>query len=113
SVRDSDKAACIGVARRLLDMGFAVMATRGTAARLREAGLTVATVNKVLEGRPHCVDAIRSGEVQLVVNTASTPQSIADSFEIRRSSLTHFVPHYTTMAGGRAAVHAIAALKSG
>ena len=70
-------------------------------------------VNKVLEGRPHCVDAIRSGEVQLVVNTASTPQSIADSFAIRRSALTHFVPHYTTMAGARAAVHAIAALRAG
>ena len=70
-------------------------------------------VNKVLEGRPHCVDAIRSGEVQLVINTASTPQSVADSFAIRRSALTHGVPHYTTMAGARAAVHAIAALKSG
>jgi carbamoyl-phosphate synthase large subunit len=89
------------------------MATRGTAQRLREAGMTVRVVNKVLEGRPHCVDAIRSGEVQLVINTASTPQSIADSFEIRRSALTHLVPHYTTMAGARAAVHAIAALKTG
>ena len=77
------------------------------------AGLEVKTVAKVLEGRPHCVDAIRSGEVQLVINTASTPQSIADSFEIRRSALTHLVPHYTTIAGARAAVHAIAALKTG
>ena len=58
-------------------------------------------------------DAIRSGDIQLVINTASTPQSIADSFEIRRSALTHFVPHYTTVAGARAAVHAIAALKAG
>ena len=85
----------------------------GTAARIRDAGLPVSVVNKVLEGRPHCVDAIRSGDVQLVINTASTPQSIADSFAIRRSALTHGVPHYTTMAGARAAVHAIAALKSG
>ena len=92
-------------------MGFAIMATRGTAARIRESGLAVTVVNKVLEGRPHCVDAIRSGEVQLVVNTASTPQSVADSFAIRRSALTQFVPHYTTLAGARAAVHAIAALK--
>ncbi len=113
SVRDSDKAATIGVARRLLDMGFSIMATRGTAARLREAGMTVATVNKVLEGRPHCVDAIRSGEVQLVINTASGAQTVADSFDIRRSALTHGVPHYTTIAGARAAAHAIAALKSG
>jgi carbamoyl-phosphate synthase large subunit len=113
SVRDSDKAAAIGVARRLLEMGFTIMATRGTAAHLREAGLPVGTVNKVLEGRPHCVDAIRSGEVQLVVNTAAGAQSVADSFDIRRSALTHGIPHYTTIAGARAAAHAIAALRSG
>jgi carbamoyl-phosphate synthase large subunit len=94
-------------------MGFAILATRGTAARIRDAGFQVSVINKVLEGRPHCVDAILSGEVQLVINTASTPQSIADSFAIRRSALTHGVPHYTTMAGARAAVHAIAALKTG
>jgi carbamoyl-phosphate synthase large subunit len=94
-------------------MGFSILATKGTAARIREAGLPVAVTNKVLEGRPHCVDAIRSNEVQLVINTASGPQSVADSFAIRRSALTHGVPHYTTMAGARAAVHAIAALKAG
>ncbi len=113
SVRDSDKAASISVARRLLDMGFTVMATQGTAGRLREAGLTVRSVNKVLEGRPHCVDAIRSGEVQMVINTAAGAASVADSFDIRRSALTHGVPHYTTIAGARAAAHAIAAMKSG
>jgi carbamoyl-phosphate synthase large subunit len=113
SIKDADKKGLPLLARRLTEMGFSILATKGTAARIREAGFPVKTVNKVLEGRPHCVDAIRSGEVQLVVNTASTPQSIADSFEIRRSSLTHFVPHYTTIAGARAAVHAIAALKTG
>jgi carbamoyl-phosphate synthase large subunit len=113
SIKDADKRGLPLLARRLTEMGFSILATKGTAARIREAGFPVKTVNKVLEGRPHCVDAIRSGEVQLVVNTASTPQSIADSFEIRRSSLTHFVPHYTTIAGARAAVHAIAALKAG
>ena len=113
SVRDSDKTAAISVARRLLDMGFTVLATNGTAARLREAGLTVRTVNKVLEGRPHCVDAIRSGDVQMVINTAAGAASVADSFDIRRSALTHGVPHYTTIAGARAAAHAIAAMKSG
>jgi carbamoyl-phosphate synthase large subunit len=113
SIRDADKKGLPGLARRLHDMGFSILATRGTAARIREAGLPVAVVNKVLEGRPHCVDAIRSGEVQLVINTASGPQSIADSFAIRRSALTHGVPHYTTMAGARAATHAIAALKAG
>ncbi len=113
SVRDSDKTAALGVARRLLDMGFSVVATRGTAARLRDAGLTARVVNKVLEGRPHCVDAIRSGEIQLVINTAAGAQSVSDSFDIRRSALTHGVPHYTTIAGARAATHAIAALKAG
>ena len=70
-------------------------------------------VNKVMEGRPHCVDAIRSGEIQMVINTAGGVQSIEDSFDIRRGALTHGVPHYTTIAGARAAVHAIAAMKAG
>ena len=113
SVRDSDKAAAVNVARRLIDLGFAIRATRGTAARLREAGLPVSVVNKVLEGRPHCVDAIRSGEIQLVINTAAGAQSVTDSFDIRRSALTHGVPHYTTIAGARAAAHAIAAMRTG
>jgi carbamoyl-phosphate synthase large subunit len=113
SVRDSDKAAAVAVARRLVELGFAIMATRGTAARLREAGLPVTVVNKVLEGRPHCVDAIKSGEIQLVINTAAGAQSVADSFAIRRSALTHGVPHYTTIAGARAAAHAIAAMRAG
>jgi carbamoyl-phosphate synthase large subunit len=94
-------------------MGFRVSATRGTAARLKEAGLEATVVNKVLEGRPHCVDAIKSDAIQLVINTTSGGRSVSDSFDIRRSALTHGVPHYTTMAGARAAVHAIAALKGG
>ncbi len=113
SVKDSDKNALVPLARRLVEMGFTVKATRGTAARIRDAGLPVGVVNKVLEGRPHCVDAIRSGDIQLVINTASGAQSVADSFDIRRSALTHGVPHYTTLAGARAAVHAIAALRTG
>jgi carbamoyl-phosphate synthase large subunit len=113
SIRDSDKAAAVGVARRLVDLGFTILATRGTAMRLREAGLPATVVNTVLEGRPHCVDAIRSGDIQLVINTASGAQSVSDSFAIRRSALTHGIPHYTTMAGARAAAHAIAALKAG
>ncbi|PPQ29581.1 carbamoyl-phosphate synthase large subunit [Rhodopila globiformis] len=113
SIKDADKKGLPALARRLNEMGFTILATRGTAARVRDAGFPVTVVNKVLEGRPHCVDAIRSGEVQLVINTASTPQSVADSFAIRRSALTHGVPHYTTLAGARAAVHAIAALKAG
>ena len=98
---------------RLVEMGFTLLATRGTAATLRAGGTPARTVNKVLEGRPHCVDAIRSGDIQLVINTAGGAQSLADSYDIRRSALTHGVPHYTTIAGARAAVHAIAALKAG
>ncbi|WP_284943837.1 carbamoyl-phosphate synthase large subunit [Acidisoma cladoniae] len=113
SVKDADKAALVPLARRLTEMGFAIVATRGTAARIKEAGLEVRIVAKVLEGRPHCVDAIQSGEIQMVINTASTPQSVTDSFDIRRSALTRSIPHFTTIAGARAAVHAVAALKSG
>ena len=113
SVKESDKAAAVTLARRLSDMGFRILATRGTAARIREAGLEVQIVNKVLEGRPHCVDAMKSGDIQLVINTTGGGQSVADSFDIRRSALTHGIPHYTTAAGARAAVHAIAALKAG
>jgi carbamoyl-phosphate synthase large subunit len=113
SVKDSDKAGAVTLARRLIEMGFRVLATRGTAARLREVGLDCAVINKVAEGRPHCVDSIKSDAIQLVINTASGGQSVSDSFDIRRSALTHGVPHYTTLAGARAAVHAIAALKGG
>jgi carbamoyl-phosphate synthase large subunit len=113
SVRDGDKTAAVSLARRLTEMGFKVTATRGTAARLKEAGIEAAVINKVLEGRPHCVDAIKSDAIQLVINTTSGGRSVSDSFDIRRSALTHGVPHYTTMSGARAAVHAIAALKGG
>ncbi|MCG7361616.1 carbamoyl-phosphate synthase large subunit [Roseomonas sp. ACRSG] len=113
SVKDSDKNTVVQLGRRLADMGFNLLATRGTAAKLREAGLDVSVVNKVMEGRPHCVDAIRNGEVQLVINTTGSGAAVTDSFDIRRGALTTGVPHYTTMAGARAAVHAIAALKAG
>ncbi|MFN9094178.1 MAG: carbamoyl-phosphate synthase large subunit [Alphaproteobacteria bacterium] len=113
SVKESDKGAAVTLARRLAEMGFRVVATRGTAARIRDAGFGCEIVNKVLEGRPHCVDAIKSGDIQLVINTTGGGQSVSDSFDIRRSALTQGVPHYTTLAGARAAVHAIAALRAG
>jgi carbamoyl-phosphate synthase large subunit len=113
SVKESDKAAIVPVARRLAELGFSILATRGTAAHIAKAGIAVKSVNKVLEGRPHCVDAIRSGEIQLVINTAHGAQSVADSFDIRRSALTHQVPNFTTIAAARATAHAIAALISG
>ncbi|GAA4491799.1 carbamoyl-phosphate synthase large subunit [Gluconacetobacter tumulicola] len=113
SVRRSDKPTVPALARRLVDMGFTILATRGTAQHLREAGIAVQVVNKVLEGRPNCVDAIRSGDVQMIINTAHGAQSVADSFDIRRSALTSGIPHFTTIAGARAATHAIAAMREG
>ena len=113
SVKHGDKLEILEVARNLVEQGFKLIATSGTAEHLIENGIKVKMVNKVLEGRPHCVDAILSGEVQLVVNTTEGAQAIADSFSIRRSALTNNVPHYTTVAGAWAAAHAIKALRSG
>jgi carbamoyl-phosphate synthase large subunit len=113
SVRDRDKPAMVTPCRRLVEMGFALLATAGTAGLLRQAGLPVETINKVLEGRPHIVDRMLSGGVQLVFNTTEGAQAIADSFSLRRTALTNAIPYYTTVAGARAAVEAIAALRAG
>jgi carbamoyl-phosphate synthase large subunit len=113
SVRDRDKAALIEPCRRLVEMGFSLVATTGTAAALTAAGLPASLVNKVRDGRPHIVDRMLSGEVQLVFNTTEGAQAIADSFSLRRTALTHAIPYYTTVAGARAAVQAIAALRAG
>ncbi|OIQ92523.1 carbamoyl-phosphate synthase large chain [mine drainage metagenome] len=113
SVRDGDKAGIVAVGKSLMRLGFKVIATAGTAATLREHGVEVTVVNKVLEGRPHCVDAMLSGQVQLVVNTTEGAQAVADSFSIRRTALTRNIPHYTTVAGASAAVDAIEALRGG
>ncbi|GAB3449820.1 carbamoyl-phosphate synthase large subunit [Insolitispirillum peregrinum] len=114
SVREGDKIAALAIARDLTAMGFRVMATVGTAAFFRDHGLgDVVTVNKVLDGRPHCVDAMIDGQVQMVINTTEGVQAIKDSFDIRRTALTRNIPHYTTMPGARAAVMAIEALKKG
>ncbi len=113
SVKDRDKQAMIAPARELQAMGFQLIATRGTAEFLEQAGLTVTRINKVLQGRPHIVDAIKNGEVQLVFNTTEGMQAIADSFPIRRNALIYKVPYYTTVAGIRAAVKGVAANRSG
>src|SRR6185437_6823029 len=113
SVRDRDKPAMVEPCRRLVDIGFALVATSGTAAFLREQGLPVEVINKVLEGRPHIVDRMLSGGIQLVFNTTEGAQAIADSFSLRRTALTNSIPYYTTVAGARAAVQAIGALRAG
>ncbi len=113
SVRDQDKPALSEPCRQLIEMGFSLIATKGTAEALMEAGLPVQPVNKVREGRPHIVDRMLSGDVQLVFNTTEGAQAIADSFSLRRTALTNGIPYYTTVAGARAAVQAIAALRAG
>jgi carbamoyl-phosphate synthase large subunit len=113
SVRDGDKKGAERIARRLIGLGFSVIATRGTQKSLHAQGIPAEAVNKVAEGRPHCVDAMISGNVQLVVNTTEGVQSLKDSFTIRRTALTRNICHYTTLAGAEAAVEAIAALKDG
>jgi carbamoyl-phosphate synthase large subunit len=113
SVRDQDKPAIIGPARELLGLGFTLLATSGTAAVLREAGLEVRTVNKVAEGRPHIVDAMKNGQVQLVFNTTEGAQSYRDSFSIRRTALSQNIPYYTTLSGARASVQAVKRLRAG
>jgi carbamoyl-phosphate synthase large subunit len=113
SVRDQDKGALIEPCRRLVEMEFSLLATKGTAETLSAAGLPVISVNKVREGRPHIVDRMLSGAVQLVFNTTEGAQAIADSFSLRRTALTNGIPYYTTVAGARAAVQAIAALRAG
>ncbi|HFD14934.1 MAG TPA: carbamoyl-phosphate synthase large subunit [Rhodospirillales bacterium] len=113
SVRDADKDALVPVARDLADLGYELVATRGTAARLEAAGLGVETVNKVYEGRPHIVDLIKDGEIALVINTTHGRQAVKDSYSLRRTALLCGVPYYTTLAGARAVVHALRRLRAG
>ncbi len=113
SVKDGDKAAIEGAVRRLAGMGFIIVATQGTAAYLEAQGIEARPVHKVLEGKPHIVDLMESGGVQLVINTTEGAKAIADSYSLRRAALVHRIPYYTTVAGARAAVEAIATLRAG
>ena len=114
SVKDRDKVAVIPLARKLTELGFKLISTKGTTKILREAGVEVKRINKVYEGQPHIVDAIINGEVQLMINTtAEGAQTLADSFSLRRTALMENIPQYTTMSGAKAAVEAIAALQTG
>ncbi|MCM5705293.1 carbamoyl-phosphate synthase large subunit [Larsenimonas salina] len=107
SVRDPDKAEVIDVARSLLTLGFSLIATRGTAEALTEAGIEVSVVNKVYEGRPHIVDMLKNDEVAYIVNTTEGRQAISDSSVIRRTALAHKVPYATTIAGAKAVCMAL------
>ncbi|MDL0431632.1 carbamoyl-phosphate synthase large subunit [Marinobacter sp. TBZ242] len=107
SVRDVDKPGAAKVAQDLVDAGFKVIATTGTAKALKDAGITVDRVNKVREGRPHIVDAIKNGQVQLIINTTEGRKAISDSAQIRQSALQSKVTYTTTLAGGEAFCRAI------
>ena len=102
SVRDADKPRVVAVARRLLERGFELYATRGTAAVLAAADMACERINKVAEGRPHIVDMIKNGEVSLIINTTEGKRAIKDSYEIRREALNRKVSYTTTMAGAEA-----------
>ncbi len=113
SVKESDKARIVAPVKDLAAMGFKIVATRGTKRYLEANGVVCESINKVLEGRPHVVDAIKNGEVNLVFNTTEGSKALSDSKDIRRSALLQHVPYYTTLAGAVAVTRAIRALKSG
>ncbi|MCY0388507.1 carbamoyl-phosphate synthase large subunit [Robbsia sp. Bb-Pol-6] len=112
TVMDSDKPAAVEIARRLHELGYTIVATRGTAAAIAADGLPVKVVHKVKDGRPHVVDMIKNGEISLVLTTVDeTRTAIADSRSIRMSSLANNVTYYTTISGARAAVEGLAYLR--
>ncbi|HEV3493485.1 MAG TPA: carbamoyl-phosphate synthase large subunit [Reyranella sp.] len=113
SVKDQDKAQMVKPVKRLLDLGFKVVATGGTADFLHRHGIEAQRVNKVLEGRPHIVDLMKDGKVQLVFNTVDGAGALTDSYTLRRAALMHKIAYYTTVAGAKASVEGITALSEG
>ncbi|HSI43893.1 MAG TPA: carbamoyl-phosphate synthase large subunit [Methylotenera sp.] len=103
SVRKEDYLKVVDIAEALVQLGFSLVATKGTAASLTANGLKVSSVNKVAEGRPHIVDMIKNGEISFIVNVTEDKRAVADSYEIRRTALQNKVTYYTTIAGARAA----------
>jgi carbamoyl-phosphate synthase large subunit len=113
TVADRDKPAATGVAMMLHDLGFEIIATRGTAEAIRRSGIPVETINKIGEGSPHVVDWIERGDVELVINTPVGTGARVDGYEIRAAAIAHAIPCITTMAGGMAAARAIGAARGG
>ena len=107
SVKDDDKPQAYLIAKKLSELGFNIMATRGTSAYFENSGLNCKFVKKVSEGRPHVVDHIKNGEIQLVINTTFGENEVAQSYSIRRTSIIHRLPYFTTIAASRAAAGAI------
>ncbi|HMK59599.1 MAG TPA: carbamoyl-phosphate synthase large subunit, partial [Dissulfurispiraceae bacterium] len=110
SVKDKDKSHTVDIARKLRELGFKLVATRGTAAHLQSFGIEVAVINKVMEGRPHVVDLIKNKEVNFIINTVTGSQAQKDSFSIRRSALQYRIPYTTTISSAKAVVMAIESL---
>ena len=107
-MRDGDKLAAVAVARELAELGFTLLATRGTAAVFAAHGISVTAVNKVAEGRPHILDMMKNAEVSLIINTVEDKRSaVSDSRAIRTNALAQRITYYTTMAGAQAACAAI------
>jgi carbamoyl-phosphate synthase large subunit len=112
SVKDADKDAAAELAKDLADLGFTLIATRGTCAFLQEQGVAAEPINKVREGQPHIVDRMKDGDIQLVINTTEGNAAISDSFSIRRTALLGKIVYSTTIQGARCVVAAIAAIKA-
>jgi carbamoyl-phosphate synthase large subunit len=113
SVKEADKARVVQPVRELADMGFKVLATRGTLRHLVANGIACTRINKVLEGRPNIVDAMKNREVDIVFNTTEGAKALVDSSTIRRTALMYKIPYYTTIAGAFAVTKAIAAMRAG
>jgi carbamoyl-phosphate synthase large subunit len=111
SIKDEDKLSAVEIARQLSQLGFKIMATKGTVSAIRKAGMEVKSVLKVKEGRPHIVDHLTNKEIDLVINTTFGKQAIIDSYSLRRTSLTRGIPYCTTIAGAFAAISAIQTLQ--
>jgi carbamoyl-phosphate synthase large subunit len=111
SVTDSDKSAVMGLAALLHDLGFKLVATRGTAAAITRMGIPVEVINKLQEGSPHVIELIDRGDVDLVLNTPTGTHARTDGYEIRRAGVARGIPVITTIAGGMAAVRGIAAAR--
>ena len=107
SVKDQDKKMILSTAQKLYNLGFKIMATAGTSQFLEQAGFPNQKVNKVREGRPHVVDLMKNGEIQLVINTTIGSKSVSESASIRQTALINRIPYTTTVAGARATAEAI------
>ena len=112
SIDNDNKEKIISIAKKLKNLKFNIVATRGTASFLNSHNIDVEVIKKVKEGSPHIVDSLLSNNINLVINTTKTQGSIRDSYSIRRTSLMNNIPYYTTIAGAKVAVDAIESLKN-